>query len=185
VVAHDFSLQDRRLVLYVAAAEAEATLVPRLRTRLAAQLPGYMQPQHVVLLSALPQTPNGKVDRKSLPAPVMIASSGSEQARAAHIVDPRQRYLATIWCELIGIEQVQPRDNFLDVGGHSLLAVEMVARVRRETGARLNLLEVATSTLASLAMELPEPDDSFKDASTSKAGSIGVRLRRLLGFSLT
>jgi acyl-coenzyme A synthetase/AMP-(fatty) acid ligase len=177
-VAHDVAEHDRRLVLYVASDEDEATLVPRLRETLVARLPGYMQPQHLVALAALPLTPNGKVDRKSLPAPVANAGVSSQHGGVSRIADPRQRYLATVWCELIGIDEVQPHDNFLDVGGHSLLAVEMAARVRRETGVRLNLLEIATGTLASLAMELP----ISADAPTSSGLSMGSRLRRLLGL---
>ncbi len=177
-VAHDVAEHDRRLVLYVASDEDEATLVPRLRDALVARLPGYMQPQHLMALAALPLTPNGKVDRKSLPAPVANADVSPQHGGVSRIADPRQRYLATVWCELIGIDEVQPHDNFLDVGGHSLLAVEMAARVRRETGVRLNLLEIATGTLASLAMELP----ISADAPTSSGRSMGSRLRRLLGL---
>jgi hypothetical protein len=72
------------------------------------------------------------------------------------LADSRQAYLARVWRELIGIEAVRASDNFFDVGGHSLLAVEFTARVQRETGTRLSLLHVATGTLASLATELPE-----------------------------
>jgi amino acid adenylation domain-containing protein len=60
---HDVDALDRRLVLYVVSGEAEDSLLPRLRGRLAAQLPGYMQPQHLMRMSALPRTPNGKIDR--------------------------------------------------------------------------------------------------------------------------
>ena len=176
-VAHDVSEHDRRLVLYVVSEEAEEALLPRLRARLSAQLPGYMQPQHLVLLAALPQTPNGKIDRKALPLPVWKTGSSADAGAAAHIEDPRQRYLAAVWCELIGVERVRPSDNFFDIGGHSLLAMELVARVRRETRVRLNLLDVATGTMASLATELPDIAGT-----EPKAASLGARLRHLLGF---
>jgi amino acid adenylation domain-containing protein len=176
-VTHDVSAHDRRLVLYVASDEAEATLLPRLRERLSAHLPGYMLPQHLVVLAALPQTPNGKIDRKRLPAPVLHAAA-QDRSRTRRLADPRQRYLAGVWCELIGIANVLPRDNFFDVGGHSLLAVELAARVRRETGVRLNLLDIATGTLASLAVELPE----VAETPLEKPLSIGARLRSLFGL---
>jgi amino acid adenylation domain-containing protein len=177
-VTHDVSAHDRRLVLYVASNEAEVTLLPRLREQLAASLPGYMQPQHVVWLAMLPKTPNGKIDRKALPPPAVHSAVVSAQDMAAQLADPRQRYLASVWCDLIGIDHVRARDNFLDLGGHSLLAVEMAARVRRETGVRLNLLEIATGTLASLAMELPGDGDT----PSSGTGSVGAKLRRLFGL---
>ncbi len=159
-VAHDFSAHDRRLVLYVVAEESADTLLPRLRLLLAAQLPGYMQPQHLVVLGKLPRTPNGKIDRKALASPALTAGaahdSPSSTAAGLTMADPRQLYLGALWCELVGSAQVAPGDNFFDIGGHSLLAVELVTRVQRDTGVRLNLLEIATGTLASLAMELPE-----------------------------
>ncbi|WP_158883356.1 non-ribosomal peptide synthetase [Rhodanobacter sp. L36] len=178
-VAHSFTASDQRLVLYVASDENEETLLPRVRALLAAQLPGYMQPQHLVRLDALPQTPNGKTDRKALPAPVLhTPSTPGLGATRSVLADARQQYLADLWCELIGVEQVLARDNFFDVGGHSLLAVDMVARVRRDTGVRLNLLDIATGTLASLAMELPETSAA---AAPDKSASLSSRLRRLFG----
>ena len=158
VVVRDFSAQDRRLVLYVASAESESALLPRLRARLSARLPGYMQPQHMVVLAALPRTPNGKIDRKVLSAPPSRPDSAgtAESPAATPPADPRQRYLAAIWRELIGVSEVGACDNFFDIGGYSLLAVELATRVRRETGTRLNLLRIATATLESLAMDLPE-----------------------------
>ena len=175
VVLCEFSASDQRLVLYVAAAEAEATLLPRLRGALEAQLPGYMRPQHIVRLEAFPQTPNGKLDRKALPPPV--ATTEREPAPHDADSDPRRRYLGAVWCELIGVSAVAPQDNFFDVGGHSLLAVELAARVQRETGVRLNLLDIASGTLATLAGQLPE-----SAAAGPQAAPLGHRLRRLLGL---
>ncbi|HEX8778268.1 MAG TPA: phosphopantetheine-binding protein, partial [Rhodanobacter sp.] len=171
-VLYEFSGHDQRLVLYVVATEAESSLLPRLRGALEAQLPGYMRPQHIVRLEALPRTPNGKLDRKALPPPV--ATAGSEPTAPGSDGDPRRRYLGAVWCELIGVSAVAPQDNFFDVGGHSLLAVELAARVQRETGVRLNLLDIASSTLAALAGQLPEP------AAAAQNDHFGYRLRRLL-----
>jgi len=149
-----------------------------------------MQPQHIELLDALPKTPNGKIDRKALPAPAatvraahaVAARTISPQATTADSpstdVDPRRAYLAAIWCELIGVQDVRDSDNFFDIGGHSLLAVEFAIRVQRETGVRLNLFGVATSTLASLALDLPEPER----AARARPATLGTRLRRMLGL---
>ena len=190
VVAHNFGANDLRLVLYVAAADNDPDLSAHLRDTLRERLPGYMQPQHIELLDALPKTPNGKIDRKALPPPAATARAAhavaartiSPQAGAAEsvstIVDPRRAYLAAIWCELIGVQDVRDSDNFFDIGGHSLLAVEFVIRVQRETGVRLNLFGVATSTLASLALDLPEP----QSAARPRPATLGTRLRRMLGL---
>jgi amino acid adenylation domain-containing protein len=179
-VIHDIDERDRRLVLYVGSGEPEDAMLPRLRALLAAQLPGYMQPQHLVVLSALPRTPNGKIDRKALPAPLLQSRSTAVEEAPSWLADadPRERYLAALWCELIGVTQVLPSDNFFDVGGHSLLAMELAARVRRETGSRINLLDIATITLASLAAGLPDENQ----APEPESPAFGARLRRLLGL---
>ncbi|SEL09198.1 amino acid adenylation domain-containing protein [Pseudoxanthomonas sp. GM95] len=181
---HEVDPLDRRLVLYVVASEAEDAVLPRVRAKLAEQLPSYMQPQHLVTLPALPRLPNGKTNRKALPAPPLHAGSTGDADEAAWLAnaDPRQRYLSALWCELIGVGQVQPNDNFFDTGGHSLLAMELAARVRRETGMRINLLDIATGTLASLAAGLPEGDGTASAEEPEAPVTLGGRLRRWAGL---
>ena len=184
-IVHEFSPTDRRLLLYVATAHAQEVVLPLLRDALAAQLPRYMLPQHLLALPALPQTPNGKIDRRALPLPaaeaLTVAPAAVEDGAPAAILDAfdddRQRYLARVWCDLIGVSQVRSGDNFFDLGGHSLLAVDLAARVQRDTGVRLNLLAIATGSLASLARELPETA-----AQTPARKRWGAGLRGLLGL---
>ncbi|MFC5439089.1 amino acid adenylation domain-containing protein [Rhodanobacter ginsenosidimutans] len=180
-VAQPFGDNDVRLVLYVAAAVDDPAWLAQLRDRLRDRLPAYMLPQHIERLESLPKTPNGKIDRKALPLPTRAAefaapSPGS--AKRSTQMDLREIYIADIWRELIGVEDARESDNFFDVGGHSLLAVEFATRVQRERGVRIHLLDIATGTLASLARELPET------AATAAPGtpSFGARLRRLLGL---
>ncbi|WP_130618209.1 non-ribosomal peptide synthetase [Dyella amyloliquefaciens] len=179
VVVREIAPNDERLVLYAVCNEDEETLWPRLRSQLAARLPAYMQPQHFVKLTALPRTPNGKTDRKALPAPSLNALPHADDAEPGVTAseDARERYLGAVWCELVGTDDVRASDNFFDIGGHSLLAIEMVTRVKRETGIKLNLLDVATSPLASLAAALPEGDLT----EPGKTASLGGRLRQLFG----
>ena len=97
-----------------------------LRRRLAARLPEYMVPAAFVVLDALPLTPNGKLDRKALPAP---ESSGL----AAGYVAPQRRRrscFANWWPSLLGIERAGLADNFFHLGGHSLMATRLAARIR-------------------------------------------------------
>ncbi|KMW72304.1 hypothetical protein TI10_15140 [Photorhabdus luminescens subsp. luminescens] len=118
--------QDKRLVAYVAAAEDDG-LVNHLREHLSALLPDYMIPAAFVRLDTFPLTPNGKLDRRALPAP-------GEEAFARQIYAAPQgeteTVLANIWRELLGIEQISRYDSFFALGGHSLLAVRMVERLR-------------------------------------------------------
>jgi amino acid adenylation domain len=181
---HTFGANDQRLVLYAVSRDADPAHVRHLREHLREQLPPYMLPQHIEWLAALPQTPNGKIDRHALPPPaaanvmkgavMQVATS----ARVTALADPREEYLAAIWRDLIGVEDVRGGDNFFDLGGHSLLAVEFSTRVQRETSVRLALLEIATGTLASLATELPKA----ASATGAQSASLLARLRRRLGL---
>ncbi|NHB90350.1 non-ribosomal peptide synthetase, partial [Photorhabdus tasmaniensis] len=118
--------QEKRLVAYVVA-PADEELVNSLHTYLSAILPDYMVPSAFVRLDAFPLTPNGKLDRRALPA------AGNE-AVARQVYEAPQGEteiaLAAIWCELLGIEQVSRYDSFFALGGHSLLAIRVIERLR-------------------------------------------------------
>ncbi|HXE77193.1 MAG TPA: amino acid adenylation domain-containing protein [Rhodanobacter sp.] len=183
VVVREFGANDVRMVLYAAIDGDIAVVTQALREHLRQRLPGYMLPQHIEVLVELPKTPNGKIDRKALPMPtaaIAVAESRSAQAEpmttAEAMTDPRELYLANIWRELIGVQDIRRNDNFLDLGGHSMLAVEFATRVRKETTVSLRLLNIVTGTLASLAVELPED----RSVSTSE-DSLWSRLRKRLG----
>jgi amino acid adenylation domain-containing protein len=116
----------KQLVAYVAgpgAAEAEA-----LRRHLRRRLPDYMVPQQFVALDALPLGPNGKVDRRALPAPE-LTTAGTDEATAV-APTPVEEVLAGVWGEVLGVEAVGLDDDFFELGGHSLAATQMMARVR-------------------------------------------------------
>uniref|UniRef100_UPI0036DCE863 amino acid adenylation domain-containing protein n=1 Tax=Photorhabdus sp. RM322S TaxID=3342825 RepID=UPI0036DCE863 len=119
--------QGKRLVAYVAA-EAHERLIADLREHLCAVLPDYMIPAAFVRLDSFPQTPNGKLDRRALPAP-------GEAAFARQVYEAPQgkieTMLAAVWCELLGVAQISRHDSFFALGGHSLLAVRMIERLRR------------------------------------------------------
>ncbi|TDB56913.1 non-ribosomal peptide synthetase [Photorhabdus khanii] len=120
--------RGKRLVAYVAA-EEQTGLTALLREHLSAVLPDYMVPAAFVRLVSFPQTPNGKLDRRALPAP-------GEEAFARQVYEAPQGEaeiaLAAIWRELLGIEQVSRHDSFFALGGHSLLAVRMIERLRHQ-----------------------------------------------------
>ncbi|ATB48688.1 non-ribosomal peptide synthetase [Corallococcus macrosporus] len=113
------------LVAYVRADTAPEALT--LRQHLAAHLPAYMVPGHFVMLESFPRTANGKLDRKALPAP-----SSSQRASAAYEAPrtPTEVQLAAIWRDVLAVEQVGARDSFFDLGGQSMKAVQVVARIQ-------------------------------------------------------
>ena len=128
---------ESRLVAYVVAAAAapdSAALVALLRQHLQARLPEYMVPAAIVCLERLPLTPNGKLDRKALPQPDHAAYV--QHAYQAPVGDI-EHSLALLWQELLGVEQVGRHDDFFALGGHSLLVVRLLVRVRQTLGVEL------------------------------------------------
>ncbi|HEX9936859.1 MAG TPA: amino acid adenylation domain-containing protein [Longimicrobium sp.] len=136
VLALDDGVGGKRLAAYFVgrALESEA-----LRAHLSAQLPEYMVPGAFVRLDTFPITPNGKLDRKALPAP--DADAFAARAYEAPLGET-EIMLAEIWSELLGIERIGRRDNFFELGGHSLLAVQVISRVRQVLRVEVALGEV-------------------------------------------
>jgi amino acid adenylation domain-containing protein len=122
VVARDDTPGGPRLVAYIAGTAG----ADELRAHLRRTLPEHMVPAEFVALDRLPHTPNGKLDRRALPAP------GAAPAQAEYVA-PRtadEAALAALWAEVLGLERVGARDDFFAIGGHSLLATRVAARVR-------------------------------------------------------
>ncbi|KAG0196525.1 hypothetical protein BGX28_010028 [Mortierella sp. GBA30] len=157
---------NKRLVAYVierhqallesAANTAEATMTSQLafalRSYLATKLPEYMVPAAFVRMDTLPLTHNGKLDRKALPSP-----EGSAFAFQAY-EEPRgevENMLSSIWRELLKVERVGRNDGFFNLGGHSLMAVRMIGRIRAMLGFNLSLRTLFEApTIAELAPRL-------------------------------
>ncbi|NAO44176.1 syringopeptin non-ribosomal peptide synthetase SypA, partial [Pseudomonas syringae] len=120
---------EKRLVAYFTVHEAQRTLeIETLRSHLQTRLPDYMVPAAYVRLDALPLTTNGKLDRKALPEPdaQALISRGYEAPQGEV-----ENLLATIWAEVLQVEQVGRHDHFFELGGHSLLAVSLIERMRQ------------------------------------------------------
>ncbi|MGQ4712493.1 amino acid adenylation domain-containing protein [Streptomyces anulatus] len=106
---------------------AVGALVGELRTYLAAALPPYMVPTAIVALTALPVTPNGKLDRRALPAPDFGAASGGRAPRTG-----REELLCALFAEVLGLPAVGAGDSFFELGGDSILSIQLVSRARRD-----------------------------------------------------
>jgi amino acid adenylation domain-containing protein/non-ribosomal peptide synthase protein (TIGR01720 family) len=157
-----------RLIAYVvphgAAAAAnpgeEQPLVKALQQLAKQHLPDYMVPSAIVLLERLPLTPTGKIDRRALPAP--------DQQTARNRTEPRtaaERVLADIWRQVLRVERVGADDNFFDLGGDSILSIQVVARAI-DAGLQLAPRDVFTHpTLAALA-EVASPAGAGTDGDT-------------------
>ena len=155
VAARDNAAGDTRLVAYIVPENDHAPPASALRRRLAVELPAHMVPAHYVMLEALPVSDNGKVDRRALPAP----PEGRPTLEQAYVSPSSllQQRIALVWEEVLGVYPVGVRDNFLDLGGDSLLAVSMVDRLEAVLGREIPvtaLFEAAdVQTLADLLFE--------------------------------
>jgi amino acid adenylation domain-containing protein len=143
---------EPRLIAYlVTHAGAAAPTSPALREHLRATLPDYMIPAVFVTLPALPLTPNGKVDRRALPAPADATAPAPTSYAAPRTA--AEELVASVWRELLGVAQVARADNFLDLGGHSLLIMQAVAKLEARTGKRVSPRAFIFQNLEQLARE--------------------------------
>jgi len=180
---------DQRLVAYLVVNEGARLEDAALRTKLREGLPDYMVPQHFVQLERFPLTPNGKLDRKALPAPTEMGVEPS-----SHFVAPTtdsEKRLAELWQQVLGLPRVGGTDNFFELGGHSLLCLQMTAQLERQTGRRLNPRLVLRNNLAQLAILLDSPAEDpppvsgsvaaeGRDAASPDSGARGGFARRFL-----
>jgi thioesterase domain-containing protein/aryl carrier-like protein len=128
---------NKRLVAYWVAQEGQAPEASELREYLKQKLPAHMMPSAFVKLEKVPLTPNGKVDRKALPAPEGVSASSAESFAPPR--DELEVQLCRLWERLLGVQPVGIRDNFFELGGHSLLAVRLMSSIRELTGRALSL----------------------------------------------
>jgi amino acid adenylation domain-containing protein/non-ribosomal peptide synthase protein (TIGR01720 family) len=134
VVAHELDFGDKRLVAYATLREANSPTVSQWRHFLSQTLPDYMIPSAYVVLSQLPLTHNGKVDWKALPVPELDRSTlGSQFVAPRNATEER---LANIWATVLKLENVGTYDNFFDLGGDSIISIQIVAKASR-AGLRL------------------------------------------------
>ena len=135
VVAREDTPGEKRVVAYFVPTGKKAPTVAELRAFLKEKLPEYMLPSVFVMLKSMPLTPNGKVDRRSLPAPQQI-----EMAPAGDFVAPRDEVeskMVKIWEEVLGVRPIGVQHDFFELGGHSLLAAKLMSLIGREFNSNL------------------------------------------------
>jgi acyl carrier protein len=142
---------EKRLVAYVVSRQQPPPNAAELKTLVSGQLPEYMTPAAFMVLDALPLTPNGKVDRKALPEPEV-------QPVAEDFVpptSPAEIAVAKLWCEVLGVKQVSLQDNFFSLGGHSLMATQLISRFEKFHKVTVKLRDVFESpTLGEMSQML-------------------------------
>jgi amino acid adenylation domain-containing protein len=153
VIGREDQPGDQRLVAYLVCKEGDAPVSNDLRRFLREKLPEYMVPSAFVTLGAFPLTPNGKVDRRALPAPQLTRSDIETSFVAPG--NELEMQLAEIWEELLKVEKVGVHDNFFDLGGHSFLTMKVHDRLQQKLQLQFPLLTLFEhSTIAALAQFL-------------------------------
>ena len=153
---------EPQLVSYIVA-DNELTNAS-LRAELKKTLPPYMLPDLFVQLEQMPLTANGKIDKKALPTPALLALSGEAAYEAPR--NPAEKKLVKIWSELLLVERIGIADNFFELGGHSLLAIKLIARMNKvfSTQLQLNVL-FESPTIKQLGNKVSSSIESAADQS--------------------
>ncbi|MEW6735756.1 MAG: amino acid adenylation domain-containing protein, partial [Acidobacteriota bacterium] len=161
VIAREDSIGDKRLVAYIVVVNAEQFTVSEMRQYLKQYLPEYMIPAAIVIMERLSLTPNGKLDRKALPAP------DTALVERTPFVEPEtelERKISAIWQEVLQIDQVGLHDNFFDLGGHSLQIIKVNSRLRDLLNRDLSFVELFQyPTVSTLAKHLSESQQQHKE----------------------
>lgn len=175
VVAREDTPGDVRLVAYIVPSAKDSAPAAELKEHLRTRMPDFMVPAHFVTLDALPQTPNGKIDRKQLPAPEANKAPVATEAFVAPASDLEEQ-IAAIWKDVLKLPQVGARDNFFDLGGHSLLAVQAHRRLRDALQRDISITDIFRfPTIQSLSAYLGE---GGVDDAGAKAGNARAQGRR-------
>ncbi|MTJ48119.1 non-ribosomal peptide synthetase [Dolichospermum sp. UHCC 0259] len=184
VIVRENRQDDKRLVAYIVPHCTEISVL-ELRNFLKSKLPDYMIPSAFVVLEKIPLTPNGKINRRGLPAPDRIQQS---EANTSLTLTPVQEILAGIWADILDIKQVGNDNNFFELGGHSLLATRVISQIRKAFQIELPLRclfesptvselakEIEKATKAELQLNLP----TIKPASRSEKIPLSFSQQRL------
>ena len=173
VIVREDQRGDQRLAGYVVPAAGTA-LDPAagtapdpagLRTAAARLLPAFMVPAGIVVLDRLPLNPNGKLDRRALPAPDYGTGASGGRAPATR----REQALCDAFAHVLGLDQVGAEDSFFDLGGYSLLATRLVSRIRAVLGAELTIRAVFEHPTAAALAEMLQDADAARPPLTRAA----------------
>ncbi|MET8546606.1 condensation domain-containing protein, partial [Kitasatospora sp. NPDC004799] len=152
VVVREDRPGDKRLVGYAVPAAGREIASEELRHFVVGRLPRHMVPSALVVLEALPITPNGKLDQRALPAPAVTVEEGGRAPRSA-----QEEILCAIFAEVLGAPSVGIDDDFFALGGHSLLAARLISRIRSTFDAELGIRDLFdASTVVGVAEKLKD-----------------------------
>ena len=159
------SAQEYELVAYIILKNIEGGTTSAFRNELSGKLPSYMIPTHFVVLDDFPRTSNGKLDKSALPE---LGGSGDE--RVIEYIAPRNeidKKIVAIWEDVLKVDGIGIKDNFFDLGGHSLKATRLISKIQEEFGVKIDLknlfIEPTVEHLSGFVETLQWMDDSSND----------------------
>jgi acyl carrier protein len=179
VTVHEDAPSRKRLVAYVVPKQDGMIAAGELKSFLSARLPEYMTPAAFMTLESLPMSPNGKVDRRALPAPAAFRP----EMEATYLA-PRneiETMLAAIWQDALRLDKVGVHDNFFDLGGHSLLMVQVHSKMRealKKDIAMVDLFQYPTVSALAGYLNRETPDQSFEQRSLEEIENLTESRRR-------
>ena len=179
VIAYKEEWGNHQLVAYVVANTGLTLTMNELRSFLTEKLPDYMLPSALVILENLPLAPSGKVDRKALPKPDMRS-----ELETTYVM-PRneaERLIASIWQQALNLEKVGIQDNFFDLGGHSLIMIQVLSKLREILKVDLAIVDLFKyPSISSLSQYLSQEakDDFFADDSNEQKEKLEAGKGRL------
>ncbi len=180
---------DSRLVAHIEWAAGKEATSTELRRALRKNLPDYMIPQHFVPVEEMPTTTSGKLDRKAI-AKLGDLGGGNHRTFARPNTE-ESLLLARLWGDILGVGEISLSDNFFDLGGHSILALDVVAKIRAQTGVEVEPRELLLGTLEQVSSHFRLPAEgtgegsvmpmpaSKPEANDNEPPELGRRLRRL------
>ena len=156
VTAREDTPGDKRLAAYIVYSAGSTITINDLRDFIREKLPEYMVPAVFTVLDALPRTPNGKVDRKALPAPE--AARPTDESNYAAPGNDSERKITAIWQNILKVETVGTRDNFFDLGGHSLHMIRLHGELKKAFERQIPMVDLFRfPTVGSLARYYEQP----------------------------
>ena len=161
---------DQQLAGYLRASQGVVPAVADLRQHLASQLPGYMIPSHLIIMDELPLTAHGKIDKASLPAPEAVSAS-TERVLPGTLIEA---VLVDLYATVLGHEQLGTSDSFFDVGGSSLLAMQLITQLRTALEVDLDVSAVFLTPTPRQLAELLRDEHGFEDAELGADGIAGL-----------
>ena len=177
VVAREDIPGNKQLVAYLVARAGQTIDRAAIREFVRGRVPTFMVPAHFITLPTFPLTPNRKIDRKALPAP-QLARAQAE----THFTPPAndmEAQIAAIWQELLGLDHVGMDDNFFDIGGHSILAVQAHRLIREKIARPLSVTDLFRfTTIRALAHHLGQNHDPNQGTETDLQQTLDRAERR-------